>query len=172
MSQDLIIKPKSKSLSDKIKDIDKFESLLDNSEELLENYDLTPVSNNDIKDFNIDMEKVPDIINLENLVQDFKYVRKTLRETTDNGRRILQNVMMQLLDDKVKDPSALILSFSELNKAITDNMKLYVQSYKDISTIILNLDKVKKEKPKDDKKQNVTNNLIISTADLIKTLTK
>ena len=40
--------------------------------------------------------------------------------------------------------ASLIVSFSELSKAITDAQKLYVLSYKEMSTTLLNLDKIKK----------------------------
>ena len=117
-----------------------------------------------------------DLINLQNMVEDFKYIRDTLRETSDNGRRVLNAVTLDLLDSDDDKRAALILSFAELNRAVGDNMKLYMQSYKDISTVLLNLDKIKKNEKDDKTKVNVTNNLnvvnteTISTVDLIKRL--
>ena len=57
---------------------------------------------------------------------------------------------------------------------VGDNMKLYMQSYRDISNVLLNLDKIKKSQ--ESKSPNsVTNNTLViqepkSTADLIKEL--
>lgn len=116
------------------------------------------------------------IINLSNMVNDFVYIRDTLKETTDNGRRVLNAVTLDLLDSDDDKRAALILSFAELNRAVGDNMKLYMQSYKDISTVLLNLDKIKKNEKEDKSKVSVTNNLnitnteTISTMDLIKRL--
>ena len=113
---------------------------------------------------------VSDVVNLETMVQDFKYVRESLKETTDNGRRVLQSVTLDLLSEDDESRASLITSFAELNRAVADNMKLYMQSYKDISTVILNLDKIKKAA----QPNTVNNNLIVSsqknTADLIKEL--
>jgi hypothetical protein len=69
------------------------------------------------------------------------------------------------------------MSFAELNKAIADNMKLYIQGYKEISNVLLNLDKIQKAE-KDEKPQTINNTLninsteTISTVDLIKRLTQ
>jgi hypothetical protein len=116
-----------------------------------------------------------EIINLQNMVDDFKYVRDTLKETTDNGRRVLNSVTLDLLDSEDDKRATLILSFAELNKAVGDNMKLYMQSYKDISTVLLNIDKIKKSAEKDNIKTinntvNVNTIEPISTVDLIKKL--
>lgn len=113
---------------------------------------------------------IADVVNLETMVQDFKYVRESLKETTNNGRRVLQSVTLDLLSEDDDSRASLITSFAELNRAVADNMKLYMQSYKDISTVILNLDKIKKAA----QPNTVNNNLIVSsqknTADLIKEL--
>ena len=97
------------------------------------------------------------------MVQDFKYVRESLKETTDNGRRVLQSVTLDLLSEDDESRASLITSFAELNRAVADNMKLYMQSYKDISTVILNLDKVKRAAIMS-QPNSVTNNNLIVTA--------
>ena len=115
------------------------------------------------------------VIDFDNLVQDFAFIRKTLKENTENGKKILNSVTCSLLDEDSGEESNLIMAFAELNRALTDNMKLYIQSYKDISNIVMNVSKVKTLKT------NVTNNLninninnndiqpiISSTAELIK----
>lgn len=110
-----------------------------------------------------------EIVNLKNMVDDFQYIRKVLKETTNNGRRVLNSVTLDLLniDDDKRDQ--LIISFAELNKSVGDNMKLYMQSYKDISTVLLNIDKIKKDQNENDDK-NVTNNLTINTCEKISTI--
>lgn len=116
---------------------------------------------------------INEIIHLNNMVQDFAYARETLKENTDNARRVLNAIALKLLDEEDKKQANLIISFSELNKAVVENMKLYVKSYKEISNILLNIDKIKKENAKNpdlESGKTVNNNLIISTTDLIKQL--
>jgi hypothetical protein len=115
-----------------------------------------------------------DIMNLEIMTQDFKFVRETLKEVTENARRVQNAVTLDLLsDDDTDSRASLIISFAELSKAITDAQKLYVLSYKEMSTTLLNLDKIKKN-DKDVNPSSVTNNLHIydpvTTTDLIKKL--
>lgn len=116
-----------------------------------------------------------EVLNLNNMVDDFKYVRETLKENTDNARRVLSSITLSLLEEDDDKRAGLVMSFAELNRSITDNMKLYIQSYKDISNVLLNLEKIKSgEVPPGP--QSVTNNLTIntpiavSTMDLIKQL--
>jgi hypothetical protein len=114
-----------------------------------------------------------EIVNLENMVNDFKYIRETLKETTENGRRVLNSITIDLLSSDDEKRATLVLSFAELNKAVGDNMKLYMQSYKDISTTLLNIDKIKKNSVQEKSIINNTLNVTaapISTADLIKQL--
>lgn len=119
-------------------------------------------------------------INLQLMVDDFAFVRETLKESIDNGRKVLTVITLDLLDTEDDKRASLILSFAELNKAVADNTKLYMQSYREISTVLLNLDKIKKEKEKN--KPDVVNNTVninnlsaesieqISTMDIIKRL--
>lgn len=123
-----------------------------------------------------DHKQLPDIVNLENMVKDFQYVRETLKETTENGRRVLNTVTLDLLAADEESRANLILSFAELNKAIATNMKLYINAYKDISSVVMNLDKIKSGE-KVVQNPEVTNNNLhihthesISTVDLIKQL--
>lgn len=117
-----------------------------------------------------------EIINLNNMVEDFKYVRETLKENTDNGRRVLNSITLDLLDSDDEKRAGLVMSFAELNTAIANNMKLYMLAYKEISNVLLNLDKIKKAE-KADNPQTINNTLninsteTISTVDLIKRLT-
>lgn len=164
---------------------DKAESLADKMNKLSEKFNIAEemvVTGDDVVDYvkektdHITLyseDLMPnEVVNLENMVHDFKYIRETLKETTENGRRVLSSVTLDLLDSDDDKRAALIMSFAELNKAVGDNMKLYMQSYKDISSTLLNLDKIKKNNQAEVK--NVTNNLniteAVNTSDLIKQL--
>jgi hypothetical protein len=166
---------------------DKAESLAEKMNRLSEKFDLAEemtITGDDIVDFveektqDVDLYKEEltptEIVNLVTMVDDFKFVRETLKETTENGRRVLNSVTLELLDSDDDKRASLILSFAELNKAVGDNMKLYMQSYKDISSVLLNIDKIKKsenENPKTiNNTLNVTTSEPISTLDLIKKL--
>lgn len=119
-----------------------------------------------------------DIMNLEIMVEDFQYVRETLREVTDNARRVQGAVTIDLLDTDDDKRAALVVSFAELSKAITDAQKLYVESYRHMSTTLLNLNKIKAEKSQEDYGNvNITNNNLftgsnMSTVELIQKLKK
>ena len=117
---------------------------------------------------------VLELVNLKAMVEDFEYIRETLKETTDNGRRVLNKVTIDLLDSDEDQRASLILSFAELNSAVGKNMSLYMDSYKQISTVLVNLDKIIKNVNKT-KPANVVNNTQvnissteqISTAELL-----
>lgn len=117
---------------------------------------------------------VLELVNLKAMVEDFEYIRETLKETTDNGRRVLNKVTIDLLDSDEDQRASLILSFAELNSAVGKNMSLYMDSYKQISTVLVNLDKIIKNDNKT-KPSNVVNNTQvninsteqISTAELL-----
>ena len=85
---------------------------------------------------------VLELVNLKAMVEDFEYIRETLKETTDNGRRVLNKVTIDLLDSDEDQRASLILSFAELNSAVGKNMSLYMDSYKQISKVLFNLDKI------------------------------
>ena len=169
---------------------DKANSLANRMNQLTESFDLAEemvVEGDDIiefveektKDISLyeDAEINPlEVVCIETMVSDFKYIRETLKETTDNGRRVLNAVTLDLLSEDEETTgdkrSALITSFAELNRSVGDNMKLYMQSYKDISTVILNIDKVQKTKTPSTVNNNLTihNTEPLNTVDLISRL--
>lgn len=176
------IENKANSLAEKMNKLtEKFSENLDTAEELeLTGNDIIEYIEENTQDISLysDDISISEIINLNNMIEDFKYVRETLRENTDNGRRVLNSITLELLDSTEEKKASLIMSFAELNKAVTDNIRLYILSYKEISKIILNLDKIRKDVKENDqhnqKEQNsdekFNNAKIISTADLIKEL--
>lgn len=174
------IKDKSESLADKMNRL---------TEKLVDNIDLANdmvLTGDDIESYveekteSINLyssdDITADVISLNNMVEDFKYVRETLKENTDNARRVLNSVTFDLLDSDDDKRASLIMSFAELNKAVADNMKLYVNSYKEISNVLLNLDKIKKSQSKEN--PSTVNNTLninteaVSTVDLIKKLSE
>lgn len=176
------IKDKSESLAARMNRLtEKFTENLDTAEEMvLTGDDIVEYVDEKTQDIQLYEEgglPAAEVINLNNMVEDFKYVRETLRENTDNGRRVLNSVTFDLLDSDDDKRASLIMSFAELNKAVADNMKLYINSYKEISNVLLNLDKIKKaqiaEGPKTiNNTLNINSSETISTADLIKKLSK
>lgn len=111
-----------------------------------------------------------EVLNLNNMVEDFKYVRETLKENTENARRVMGAITLDLLGEDEDKKASLIMSFAELNRSIADNMKLYIQSYKDISQVLMNLEKIKStDTPSDTPTDGITN-IKVSTMDLINRL--
>lgn len=87
------------------------------------------------------------IMDAEDMVDDFRYMRKTLRETTDNTKRVLDSITDELILADEESRASLIMAYSELNKSQLEGMKLLTQSYKEVSTIIVNLSKAKPKEP-------------------------
>ena len=118
---------------------------------------------------------VLELVNLQAMVEDFQYIRETLKETTDNGRRVLNKVTIDLLESDEEERSSLILSFAELNSAVGKNMSLYMDSYKQISNVLVNVDKIinntKMNKPQagvvNNTQVNITTTESVNTAELL-----
>jgi hypothetical protein len=174
-------KEKSESLAEKMNRLTaKFADNIETAEEMvLTGDDIVEYVEEKTQDVQLYSEQLPvaEIINLNNLVNDFQFVRETLRENTENGRRVLNSVTLDLLDTEDDKRASLIMSFAELNKAIADNMKLYIQGYKEISNVLLNLDKIQKAEnagaPQTiNNTLNINSTETISTVDLIKRLTQ
>jgi hypothetical protein len=168
-------KTKQKSLTEKMNSLtEKFNDSIGNAEEI-DNMgdDLIELAQEKIQAVEISTNNIPitEIINLKNMVDDFKFVRETLKNNTKNGRRVLDSITFDLLDfekNSKDNHASLIMSFAELNKAVADNMKLYVNSYKEISNILLNLHKIRSGKdPLKNNEKTINPKELISTADLI-----
>lgn len=116
---------------------------------------------------------VLELVNLQAMVEDFQYIRETLKETTDNGRRVLEKVTIDLLDSEDDQRASLIMSFAELNSAVGKNMSLYMDSYKQISNVLVNLDKIIKNISKNspsvvnNTQVNISSTEPINTAELL-----
>ena len=166
---------KSESLAQKMNSItSKFTENLDVADDLIvDGDDIVEFVEEKTQDIELLDECSPsEIINLKNMVSDFTFVRSTLKENTENARKVLNSVTLDLLSSDDDKRANLIMSFAELNKAVADNMKLYITAYKEISGVLLNLEKIKgSASPK------VVNNTVIhgeikSTTDIIRELGK
>lgn len=164
---------------------DKMNKITARFKENLDIADEMDISGNDILEYAEDKTKdLPktlddssylELINLNTLLQDFDYIRKTLRDNAEQGRSIIKTLGVDISASDPEELAELINSYAELNKSITDTLKLFIQAYKDISTIITNLEKVKSGFNKTTNNLNITNisenpaeNLIATTADIIK----
>lgn len=101
------------------------------------------------------LPSLPENINVQMMLDDFSYVRNVLRENTECARAMLEHVSGNMLDEDDNITPGMITAFSELNKSITENMKLYVSSYKDLSAALSNL------QPKLHNNVGTTNNTVI-----------
>lgn len=126
-------------------------------EELLDNVEspelVYTVKNSEIE---IQNTSTQDVVQLKQLVQDFEFIRETLRENQQNGRRVLRSIAQDIMDSDEDLKASLILSFQELNKAIQENIKLYMVTYKTITETLKNIQTIQKnsgikeaEKPKE-----------------------
>lgn len=113
-------------------------------------------------------------LNLSMLIDDFKYVRTTLKTNADEGRRIITNVTLSILDFdeecELADKALLINAFAEVNKSIAVNMDLYLKTYKEIAGILVQLDKIKDTTEKITGEKTERTEKVINTSDLISSL--
>lgn len=87
-------------------------------------------------------EIAANVVNVQAMTDDFAYMRALLRDTTQNSKRVLESITEELMMSDGENRADLIVAFSELNKVQIDSMRLFVQSYKEVSAILVNLAKV------------------------------
>ena len=173
-------------LADKLNKISvKFTEQLDNAQELIVcGDDLESQATEVIKDvkelpaqeYRFNLELLPQILNLENMMSDVKYIRETLQENSQLGRRLLKVISQEI---EFEPNAELLASYSQLSMTITDNMRLFLSCYRDISHILINIAKLTREAQKDINTQNnIQVNIqnpsaeVLNTADLIKQLSQ
>ena len=118
-------------------------------------------------------EIAANVVDVQAMIDDFTYMRSMLRETTENSRRVLQSVTEELIMSDGESRAGLVMAYSELNKAQIESVKLFMQSYKEVSTILVNLTKVNNTGPQTIHTTNVLNiedKTHISSADIINRL--
>jgi hypothetical protein len=106
-----------------------------------------------------------DVMTLEIMADDFKHSREVLKETIDNGRRVLSVATLNLLDADEESTASMTMAFAELTSAVHNGIKTQSTLYKDFSTVLLNIKKLNK----DTELKNVTNNVTINTNEVIST---
>ena len=178
------IQSKSLDLTTRMNKIsEKFAEKIQNAEELVVYGDELETEAEDViaevkslpsedKEYHFNVNLLPQILNLENMMSDVKFIRETLKENADLGRRLLKMMAQEL---EFEPDAELLASYSQLSTTITDNMKLFLQCYKDISNILLNISKLTKQDSPNTVINNVTienekNTKIQNTAELIKQL--
>lgn len=146
-----IIKAKAETLATKLNKIAK------HIEDQCNDVDLMEVKANDVVEYaSSKLPSLEDRIDVAMMMSDFEYVRRVLKENTECARAMLEHVSSSMLDEDDNVTPGMITAFSELNKSIAENMKLYVSSYKDLTTSLANIES---------KPNNVTNNLNIINND-------
>lgn len=175
------IKAKSDILAEKFNTITaKITETIGNADELMVNADeITGEVEDAINDLPLselnDITDVSEIINLQNLLDDFKYVRQTLRENTEMGKNMLKAMGAEL---ECEPSPKMLESYALLQGTLTDNLKLFLQSYKDISNVMINISKMANKNSAMHTTQNITNINIeaetkpVNTAELIRELGK
>ena len=171
---------RANKLADKMQKITaRFKENLDVADEMdISGNDIIEYAEDKTKDLpkNLDDASYLELINLNTLLKDFDYIRTTLRDNAEQGRSIIKTLGVDISASDPDSLAELITSYAELNKSITDTLKLFVQAYKDISTIITNLEKVKSGFNKTTNNLNITNisdnpgglDIVSTTADIIK----
>lgn len=110
------------------------------SKELVQS--LVPSIENEGKTLAPVTEIAASVVNVQAMIDDFSYMREMLRETTHNSRRVLNSITEELMLSDVESQASLVMAYGELNKAQIESVKLFINSYKEISTILVNLAKV------------------------------
>lgn len=158
-------------------DISDVEVIVDNFENKTLNSDLTEYTPTEIIDSNTNntnnsnKNKISiELFNLKLMIDDYKKVRESLLENVDNTQKIVNSITSDIFNEENASADK-ITAYANLVTAINSSIKLLTASYKDISSILLNLKKLEQESKKDNNKDIKIENInIISTTDLIKQL--
>jgi hypothetical protein len=120
---------------------------------------------------NINKNKISiELFNLKLMIDDYKKVRESLLENVDNTQKIVNSITSDIFNEENASADK-ITAYANLVTAVNSSIKLLTASYKDISSILLNLKKLEQESKKDNNKDIKIENInIISTTDLIKQL--
>lgn len=111
-----------------------------------------------------------ELFNLKLMIDDYKKVRESLLENVDNTQKIVNSITSDIFNEENTSADK-ITAYANLVTAVNSSIKLLTASYKDISSILLNLKKLEQESKKDNNKDIKIENInIISTTDLIKQL--
>ena len=111
-----------------------------------------------------------DVMTLEIMADDFKHSREVLKETIDNGRRVLSVATLNLMDADDESKASDTMAFAELTSAVLNGIKVQSILYKEFSQVLLNLKKLNESDTKVTNNLTINNTEVISTVDLIQKL--
>jgi len=156
-------------------DISNVEVIVDNFEnktlksDISDITEITPTEVIEQRDSNKNKISI-ELFNLKLMIDDYKKVRESLLENVDNTQKIVNSITSDIFNEENASADK-ITAYANLVTAVNSSIKLLTASYKDISSILLNLKKLEQESKKDNNKDIKIENInIISTTDLIKQL--
>lgn len=174
-----------KLLNEKLEDLESIKRKTDISdvEVIVDNFenktlksdisDITEITPTEIIETNTNTNKNKisiELFNLKLMIDDYKKVRESLLENVDNTQKIVNSITSDIFNEENASADK-ITAYANLVTAVNSSIKLLTASYKDISSILLNLKKLEQESKKDNNKDIKIENInIISTTDLIKQL--
>lgn len=174
-----------KLLNEKLEDLESIKRKTDISdvEVIVDNFenktlksdisDITEITPTEVIESNTNTNKNKisiELFNLKLMIDDYKKVRESLLENVDNTQKIVNSITSDIFNEENASADK-ITAYANLVTAVNSSIKLLTASYKDISSILLNLKKLEQESKKDNNKDIKIENInIISTTDLIKQL--
>lgn len=172
-----------KLLNEKLEDLESIKRKTDISdvEVIVDNFenktlksdisDITEITPTEVIEPNSNKSKISiELFNLKLMIDDYKKVRESLLENVDNTQKIVNSITSDIFNEENASADK-ITAYANLVTAVNSSIKLLTASYKDISSILLNLKKLEQESKKDNNKDIKIENInIISTTDLIKQL--
>ena len=170
-----------KLLNEKLEDLESIKRKTDISdvEVIVDNFenktlksdisDITEITPSEVIETNKNKISI-ELFNLKLMIDDYKKVRESLLENVDNTQKIVNSITSDIFNEENASADK-ITAYANLVTAVNSSIKLLTASYKDISSILLNLKKLEQESKKDNNKDIKIENInIISTTDLIKQL--
>lgn len=117
----------------------------------------------------ISLDNIEGIIDLKVLVQDYQNLRQIVLSNSANSKKLLESLLIEIFANDSVDPE-MIASYSQLLNTVNSSMKLLTSSYKEISNILMNIQKLNAtQRPKEIKVENVN---ILSSKEIVERLLK
>lgn len=117
----------------------------------------------------ISIDNIEGIIDLKVLVQDYQNLRQIVLSNSANSKKLLESLLIEIFANDSVDPE-MIASYSQLLNTVNSSMKLLTSSYKEISNILMNIQKLNAiQRPKEIKVENVN---ILSSKEIVERLLK
>jgi hypothetical protein len=127
------------------------------------NKEVQTIDSDDIDVF----DESDDIITIPVLKKDFNFIRETLLQTVEDGKRVINKISLEL-DVGEGSPASIISAYAELVGTVNNSLKLLSSTYKDIVDINNKLIEKKNKKQEIKGDINFTNNIIsTSVADVL-----